>query len=58
MSSSHKPWLATKSVMASDQSAGGVATAPELTRICEAMAASASMMNWANAMAMFMVGPP
>ena len=38
----------------SDQVTGGVGTDPELTRMCDAMVASASMMNWASAMAIFM----
>jgi hypothetical protein len=43
-----------KVVAVSDHVTGGEATEPELTRMCDAMVARASMMNWAKAMAIFM----
>ena len=51
--SSQSPCWATKVVIRSDKVTGGTGTDPEFTRMCEAMAASASMMNWASAMAIF-----
>ena len=41
----------------SDRVTGGEATESELTKMCAAMVARASMMNWASAMAMFMNYP-
>jgi hypothetical protein len=57
MTRNHRPWFETKVVTMSDQVTGGEATEPELTRMCEAMVAKASMMNWAKAMAIFMARP-
>jgi hypothetical protein len=44
-----------KVVTESDHVAGGELTEPELTKMCDAMVASASMMNWAKAMAIFII---
>ena len=44
-----------KVVIVSDHVAGGELTEPELTKMCDAMVASASMMNWAKAMAIFII---